>query len=182
MAATAAQKGGRYLASDQEHRRAASVRGANGSAGIEDAGPRHDGEHARSPGRARVAERHVTAGLLVPRAYGADAVAPLLERVEQRIELGAGQAEHRIDPVGDQRLNDRHAAGHGAGLGPVSHVISLHTNASCHIGARANYPADRGAWVGRPIASLPIKVRGRARETARADQLTAEIVDKLERA
>jgi hypothetical protein len=90
MAATAAQEGRWYLTRDQQHRCTASVRGANGGGCIEDAGPGHDGEHAWSPRRARVAERHVAAGLLVPRAHGTDAVALLLERVEQRIELGSG--------------------------------------------------------------------------------------------
>jgi hypothetical protein len=49
------------------------------------------------------------------------AIAALLQGVEQRVELRAGQAEHRVDAVGDQRLDDRHAAGHRRGLAPLPH-------------------------------------------------------------
>src|SRR5438477_423539 len=61
------------------------------------------------------------AGLLVPGADGADGIAALLQGVEQRVELGAGEAEHRVDAVGNQRLDDRHAAGHRCGLAPLPH-------------------------------------------------------------
>ena len=129
MAAAAAEEGRGNLPRDAQHRRAAPVRRAQRRRGVEDAGPRHDREHARPARRARIAERHVAAGLLVTGADGADLLAALLQRVEQRIELRARQAEHRVDAVGDQRLDDRHAAGHRPGLGLVPHRV----RASCRL-------------------------------------------------
>ena len=123
VATAAAEEGRRDLPRDQQHRRATPVRGAQRGRGVEDAGPRHHREHARPTRRARVAERHVAARLLVPGADRADLVAALLQRVEQRVKLRARQAEHRVDVVGDQRLDDRHAAGHGPGLGLLPHAL-----------------------------------------------------------
>jgi hypothetical protein len=57
----------------------------------------------------------------VPRTDRADGLAALLQGVEQRVELRAGQAEHSVDAVGDQRLDDRHAAGHRPALAPLPH-------------------------------------------------------------
>ena len=61
------------------------------------------------PRRPRIAKGHVAAGLLVPRADHLQL--RLMEGVEQAVDLRAGQAEHGIDAMRDEAIDDRFAAG-----------------------------------------------------------------------
>jgi len=64
----------------------------------------------------------------MPGADRADVAAALLQGIEQRLELGARQAEYGVDTIDYQRIDDRHAAGHGCGLG------LLHSPPVCGLG------------------------------------------------
>ena len=85
------------------------TRGQQCRAGIEHAGARHHAEDARFAGRARIAEGHIAAGLLVARADHLQL--RLVEGVEQAVDLRAGQAEHGVDAMRDKAIDVRFAAG-----------------------------------------------------------------------
>ncbi len=99
----------RHLAGQAQHRLVAAERGEQRRARIEHAGAGHHAEHAGLARRTRVAERHVAAGLLVPRADHLQL--RLMEGVEQAVDLRAGQAEHGVDAMRDEAIDDRFAAG-----------------------------------------------------------------------
>src|SRR5207249_4738664 len=106
-----------------------SARGVNTSHGISsDTGPRprdsiswnardtiggggsgHHAEHAGFSGGAGIAVGHVAAGLLMPRADHFQL--RLMEGVEQAVDLRAGQAEHGVDAMRDETVDDGFAAG-----------------------------------------------------------------------
>ena len=108
MAAPLAEELRRHLSGQAQHRFVRAVCGQQGRAGIEHAGAGHHAEDAGPAGRSRVAIGHVAAGLFVARADHFQL--RLMERVEQPIDLCAGQAEHGVDAVGDQAADDRFAA------------------------------------------------------------------------
>ena len=105
-----------------------------------------------------MAEGHVAAGLLVAGAVGADPVAALLQGVEQRIELGAGKPEDAVDAIGDQRLDDRHAAGHAAARAHdapqptmgMARSMLISSQETLHRNAIASTPARRAASKASP--------------------------------
>ena len=91
------------------------------------------GTTLNTPGRpldARIAERHVAAGLLVPRADHFEL--RLMKAVEQAVDLRAGQAEHGIDAMRDQAIDDGFAAG--------SHVMVLSNRSQRFIRASSTTP------------------------------------------
>jgi hypothetical protein len=108
MASSLAEECLRHLSGQTQHRFVRAERRQQGSTGIEHAGPGHDAEHADPPRRSCIAECHVAAGLLVPRAD--DFQLSLLECVEQAIDLRARQPEHGIDPMRHKAADDRFAA------------------------------------------------------------------------
>src|SRR6202790_1313269 len=109
MAAALAEELRWHLSGQAQDRLVRSERGEQRSARVEPARAGHHAEHAGFTARARVAERHVAAGLLVARADHLQL--RLLERVEQTIDLRAGQAEHGIDAMRDQAADDCLTAG-----------------------------------------------------------------------
>src|SRR5665213_4487471 len=125
MAAALAQKLGRHLAGQAEHRFVASERRQQRSTGIEHTGAGHHAEYAGPAGRTRIAIGHVAAGLFMPRADHLEL--GLMKGVEQSVDLRAGQAEHGVDTVRDQAVDDGFAAGsgtHGAVLSLKGHKTS----------------------------------------------------------
>ena len=88
MAASLAEKLRRHLAGQAQHRFVAAEGGEQRGARIEHAGTRHHAEHARPSAGARVAESHIAAGLLVPRADYLEL--GLMEGIEQSVDLRAG--------------------------------------------------------------------------------------------
>ena len=108
MAAALAEERGRHLAGQAEHRLIAAERGEHRRARVQYARTRHHAEHAGLAGGARVAIGHVAAGLLVP---GADHFQLcLMKRIEQAVDLRAGQAEHSVDAVRHKSTDDSFAA------------------------------------------------------------------------
>ena len=100
------------LSGDREHRCADPVGGGERRGGVQDAGPGNDDVGADLPGRLGVPEGHVGGGLLVAGVDHADPVAFVVQCVEQRVELDAGQPEHRVDAVRDERAHDSPGRGH----------------------------------------------------------------------
>ena len=109
MAAAFAQKLRRHLTGQAQHRLVRPECGEQGRAGIEHAGSGHHAEHAGFSGGAGIAIGHVAAGLLMPRADHLQL--RLMEGIEQAVGLRAGQAEHGIDAMRDEAIDDRFAAG-----------------------------------------------------------------------
>ncbi len=139
MAAALAEELRRYLAGDAEHRFVAAERGEQRRAGIEHAGAGHDTEHAGPAAGTRIAECHVAAGLLVPRADHLEL--GLVESVEQAVDLRAGQAEYGVDAVSNKPAYDRFAAGEGGHcIIPLRWLVRLRRRHRC---ARVRCPRPR---------------------------------------
>ncbi|UGS34754.1 hypothetical protein DSM104329_01136 [Capillimicrobium parvum] len=96
----------RHLAREAQHRGARAVGRGDRRRGVEEADARHDGADAGPARRPRVAERHVRGRLLVARRDDLQAVGRGVERVEEPVGLHARDAEHRVDPVGEQAVDD----------------------------------------------------------------------------
>ena len=115
---------GRHVGGDREHRRRVGQR----------AGERHhDVAGARTAGgerrhrlvpHAEVGIRHVGGDLLVARRHHRDAVARVVERVEQPDIAVTADAEHVGDLVGDQILGDQVGAFHPRHDVPVSFAFA----------------------------------------------------------
>ena len=112
LAAAAADHHAGHLAGQAQHRRVHAPGGGERGGGVEHAGTRHHGIGGRAAGGAGVAERHVGRGLLVPRIDQAQAVGGAREGVEQTVGLHARQAEHGVDAVPQQAVDDGFSAGH----------------------------------------------------------------------
>src|SRR5215468_7980060 len=112
------------------------------------------GIDAGTAGRAGITECHITASLLVARAHGSDRVAATGERIEQRVELGPWQAEHRVDTIGKQGFDDRHAARHhpGPALSLVHGCLNLRCRRLSSCGSDIMMPVHS-------IGSLPSQER-----------------------
>ena len=98
-----------------------------------------------------MAERHVGRGLLVPRVDDADAVGVAGQGVEQPVHLHAGQAEHGVDPVAKQAVDDRIATGH------ARHGESLLTDAPAIDHLTAHPPSGGIDEPGGDVASKVIR-------------------------
>src|SRR5690349_372282 len=103
MAAALVEELRRHLAGEAQYRLVAAECGQHRCARV---------EHARLAGGARITIGHVAAGLLMPRADHLEL--RLMERIEQTVDLCAGQAEHGVDAVRDDGADDCFAAGHGS--------------------------------------------------------------------
>ena len=111
-AAAFADRCRRDLPGDAEHRCIGRPSGDEGRAGIENAGPRHDGIDAGTPGGFGVAQGHVGRSLLVTHAEGSNIALQSIKRVEYGIGLRTRQAEDCVDAIGDQRADDSFAGAH----------------------------------------------------------------------
>ena len=109
MAAALAEELRRHLAGQAEYRLIAPERGQQRRTRIEHAGAGHHAEHAGAPRGPRITKGHVAAGLLV--ACADHLQLRLMEGIEQAVGLRAGQAEHGIDAMRDEAIDDRFAAG-----------------------------------------------------------------------
>ncbi len=76
---------------------------------VHHAGPDVHAHHARLPGRARVTVRRVSGGSLVPEHDELDVAAA--ERIEERDVRVATQAEHVLDAVRLELLDQRFGTG-----------------------------------------------------------------------
>ena len=132
LAAAAADHHAGHLAGQAQHRRVHAPGGGERRGGVEHARARHDGVGRRAPGRAGVAERHVGGGLLVPRVDQAQAVGGAREGVEQAVGLHARQAEHGVDAVAQQAVDDGFSAGH------AWHGLVLAVEVMLHVGMRGS--------------------------------------------
>ena len=97
----------RDLPDQRQHRRVAGMRGGERRRAVEKARARNDGVDLRLAGRHRRAERHIGGALFVPGVDDPDLVLLVIERVHQDVVLHAGHAVQRVDPVGDERGDDR---------------------------------------------------------------------------
>ena len=95
------------LAGEAQHGRIGGVGRAQRRCGIEHARARHHGVNAGAPCGARVAERHVRRALLMPRADEAHLAGTAIHRIEEMIELPAGQSENRVDAVAQHLRQQR---------------------------------------------------------------------------
>ena len=109
MAAALAEELCRHLAGEAEHRLIAPERGQQRRARIEHAGARNHAEHPGAARGPRITKGHIAAGLLV--ACPDHLQLRLVEGIEQAVGLRAGQAEHRVDAMRDEAIDDRFAAG-----------------------------------------------------------------------
>ena len=100
------------LSGDREHRRAGPPGGGERRGGVQDAGPGHDDIDADLRARLRITESHVCRRLLVAGVDDTNAVALVMQRVEQRVELDARKPEQGVDAVRDERAHDRPGGGH----------------------------------------------------------------------
>ena len=92
----------RNLSGQAQHRRIGCVGGTQCGGCVQHPRAGNHAVHARPAGGARVTERHVRRPLLVPAADVANAVAGALHRIEEVIELPAGQTVDGIDPIGQK--------------------------------------------------------------------------------
>jgi hypothetical protein len=109
MAAALAEKRRRDLPGEAEHRLVAAECSEQRRARIEYAGAGHHAEHPRAPRGSRITKGHVAAGLLV--ASPDHLQLRLMEGIKQAVGLRAGQAEHGVDAMRDEAIDDRFAAG-----------------------------------------------------------------------
>ena len=115
------------LAGERQHRRVHRIGGRQRRRGVEEAGPRHHDVGRRLAARHGVAQRHVGAGLLVPGMDRPDGVGAVVQRVEERIVLHAGQAEERVDAVHFQHRHD----GLGGGECGLSQAFPFEAGVGC---------------------------------------------------
>ncbi len=109
MAAALAEKRRRDLTGQAQHRFIAAEGSEQRRARIEHAGAGHHAEYPGAPRGPRITKGHVAAGLLVPRADHLQL--RLMEGIEQAVGLRAGQAEHGVDAMRDEAIDDCFAAG-----------------------------------------------------------------------
>lgn len=99
------------LAGDAEDRGIAGVGGRERRRRVQNPGAGHDQAHAWATGRLREAEGHVGGRLLMAGMDDLDRILRVVQRVEDPIELQAGQAEHGIDGVPAQPLDEDRRSG-----------------------------------------------------------------------
>ena len=110
------------LAGQRQHRRVHRIGGRQRRRGVEEARARHHDVGRRLAARHGIAQRHVGAGLLVAGMDRPDGVGAVVQRVEERIVLHAGQAEDRVDAVHFQHRHDGLGGGQG-GHGTLSALL-----------------------------------------------------------
>ncbi len=118
LAEIAADIGIGNLSDQAEHRSVGGKGGEQRRAGIQQARSRHHREGLRLAGRERGAERHVGRALFVPGVYRAQPVGDLEQRFEQQVVLHARQGVNRVEPVPNERGDDRFGRRHRRGRGP----------------------------------------------------------------
>jgi len=151
MSEPPADRGLRDLPDHREHRRVHSIGREQRSRGIEQSRPGHHRVDLRFTGGERRAERQIGRALLMAGVDGADAVAGLEQRVEQRVVVHARQRVNRIDAVGDERAHGgfgrRHAprriAGGWLGVLRLAHDARTSKRASVQIGGALSRPPAR---------------------------------------
>jgi hypothetical protein len=111
------------LAGQRQHRRVHRIGRRQGRRGVEEARPRHDDVGGRLARRHGVAQRHVGAGLLVAGMDRLDGVGAVVQSVEERIVLHAGQTEDGVDAVHFEHRHDG-LGGCQAGHGTLFHLPS----------------------------------------------------------
>ncbi len=112
LAAAAADHHAGHLAGQTQHRRIDAPGGGECRGGVEHAWTGHHGVGGGTAGRAGIAKGHVGGGLLMARVDQAQAVGSAREGIEQAIGLHTRQAEHGVDAVTNQAVNDGFTACH----------------------------------------------------------------------
>ena len=92
----------RDLADQADHRRVHAEGGEQRGAGVQQAGTGHHGEGLRLAGREGRAQRHVGRRLLVARMDHAQPICRVVESVEQRIVMQAGQGIDRVEAMAQE--------------------------------------------------------------------------------
>ena len=105
------------VARDAEHRRDRPVRGTQRRSGIQQPRSGNDGVDAGTAGGFGVAVGHVPRALLVAGGDEAQRLALARQCVVEIVHVRAGNPEHGVHAVCDQRCGDRLAGGH-EGHGP----------------------------------------------------------------
>ena len=121
MAVALVDVGLRDLADQADHRCVHAVGGEQRGAGIQQAGAGHHGEGLRLAGGERRAQRHVGRRLLVARMDHAQPIGGVVESVEQRIVMQAGQGVDRVEAMAQEGF-DR-----GFGGGQTRHRVDVQT-------------------------------------------------------
>ena len=119
MAVAAVDVGLRDLADQADHRGVHAVGGEECGARVQHAGAGHHGEGLRLACHQRGAQRHVGRRLLVTRMDHAQFVGGVVEGVEQRIVVQAGQGIDRVEAVQQEGFDGGFGGaetGHGDGL------------------------------------------------------------------
>ncbi len=119
MAVALVDVGLRDLADQPDHRRVHAVGREHRGTRVQQAGAGHHAEGLRLAGRKRGAQRHVGRGLLVARMDHPQAIGCVVEGVEQRVLVQAGQGIDRIEAVAEKGF-DR-----GFGGAEAGHQLSL---------------------------------------------------------
>ena len=102
MAVAPVDVGLRDLADQADHRRVHAVGGEQRGAGIQQAGAGHHGEGLRLAGDEGRAQRHVGRRLFVARMDHAQPLGGVVEGVEQRIVVQAGQGVDRVEAMAQE--------------------------------------------------------------------------------
>ena len=110
-AETAADMRGGDLSGDAKHRRVARISGRKRCCRVEHTRSGHHEARADAAACLRIAEGHVGGRLFVARVDDANGVLAAVERVENIVELQAGQAEDGVDTLGRQRIDKSLGAG-----------------------------------------------------------------------
>jgi hypothetical protein len=103
---TAADFGRWNLAGHTQYRRIAGVGRAQRRCGIEHPGTRNAAINAYPAGRPRIAVCHVSRTLFVPRDDEADAIASLIECIDELVGMRARNTKNAVDAVVYQRGNN----------------------------------------------------------------------------
>ena len=119
MAVALVDVGLRDLADQADHRCVHAVGREKRRAGVQQAGTGHDAEGLRLARREGGTERHVGGGLLVARMDHPQPIRSVIEGVEERILMQAGQGIHRVEAMA-QKGFDR-----GFGSAETGHGCSL---------------------------------------------------------
>ena len=101
----------RHLADEEDHRRRILERGMDADRGVGGAGSAGDEADAGLAGELAVALRHVGGAAFLPAGDDADAALRAVQRIERREIALARHAEHVIDAVDQQLVDQDLAAG-----------------------------------------------------------------------
>ena len=157
-AEAAADMAGRDLAGDAKHRRIAGIGGRERRRRVEDARAGNHQAGAGTPGRLRIAEGHIGGRLLMARVDDPDRILDVVERVEDPVELQAGQAENGVDAVPRQRRDEDRRSGRLTGHFIPGVRCGVHPSPG-RLANRRSSGGDRPATARRSLYPIGLSAR-----------------------